>query len=83
MSTSVPAPTAGTAADVRTVAITMVRDERDMLPRWIRHYGNHVGLDHLIVIDDNSQDGSTDGLLCTVHRLPPPRPTDHWGPMRL
>ncbi len=65
------------------MAITMVRDERDMLPRWIRHYGRHLGVDNLIVLDDNSEDGSTRGLPCTVHRLPPPRPTDHWGPMRV
>jgi hypothetical protein len=61
----------------------MVRDERDMLPRWIRHYGGHLGFDNLIVLDDNSEDGSTRGLPCTVHRLPPPRPTDQWGPMRV
>lgn len=51
--------------------MTMARDEADMLPRWIRHYAAHVGMDHLIVLDDNSTDGSTDGLECTVHRLPP------------
>jgi hypothetical protein len=80
-----PTTTAETdvAADVRTVALTMVRDEREMLPRWVRHYGSHLGLDNLIVLDDNSQDGSTHGLPCTVQRLPPPRPTDHWGAMRL
>ena len=87
MTIEAPAPTAEVAAevaaDVRAVAITMVRDEREMLPRWIRHYGEHLGVDNLIVLDDNSQDGSTSGLPCTVHRLPPPRPTDHWGLMRV
>ena len=29
-----------------------------------------VGLDNLVVLDDNSSDGSTEGLGCTVHRLP-------------
>jgi hypothetical protein len=29
-----------------------------------------VGVEHLIVLDDNSVDGSTDNLPCTVHRLP-------------
>ena len=51
--------------------MTMVRDEADMLPRWIRHYGAQVGIENLVVLDDNSTDGSTDGLPCTVHRLPP------------
>jgi hypothetical protein len=74
---------AAVAPDVRTVAITMVRDEREMLPRWIQHYGRHLGVENLIVLDDNTADGSTDGLPCTVHRLPPPRPSDHWGPMRV
>ena len=83
MRTEPPAPTAEDAAQVRAVAITMVRDERAMLPHWLRHYGNHLGVDNLIVLDDNSQDGSTRDLPCTVHRLPPPRPTDHWGLMRV
>ena len=77
------APAADAAADVRAVAITMVRDESDMLPRWLRHYGTHLGVENLIVLDDNSRDGSTDGLPCTVHRLPPPRPDHHWGLMRV
>jgi len=72
-----------TGREVRAVALTMVRDEREMLPRWVSHYGKHLGVENLIVLDDNSEDGSTDDLPCTVHRLPPPRPTDHWGPMRV
>jgi hypothetical protein len=48
----------------------MVRDEADMLPRWIAYYGRQVGVENLIVFDDNSEDGSTDNLPCTVHRLP-------------
>ena len=55
------------------LVMTMARDEADMLPRWIRYYADQVGMDHLIVLDDNSTDGSTDGLECTVHRLPPLR----------
>lgn len=52
-------------------AITVVRDEKQMLPRWIDYYGSQLGLDSLIVVDDNSTDGSTEGLDCTVHRIPP------------
>jgi hypothetical protein len=56
---------------VRDVAVfTMARDEAQMLPRWVDHYARQVGVDNLIVLDDNSTDGSTDHLPCTVHRLP-------------
>lgn len=55
---------------VRVAAITMVRDERVMLPRWISHYGRECGVDNLFVIDDNTTDGSTDGLPCSVIRIP-------------
>lgn len=41
-----------------------------MLPRWVDYYGSQLGYDNLIVFDDNSSDGSTDDLPCTVHRLP-------------
>lgn len=53
------------------MVITMARDEAEMLPRWVRHYAHHVGMENLLVLDDNSTDGSTDDLECTVHRLPP------------
>jgi hypothetical protein len=48
----------------------MARDEGQMLDRWVRHYSAQLGAEHLIVLDDNSTDGSTDDLPCTVHRLP-------------
>jgi hypothetical protein len=48
----------------------MTRDEGPMLRRWVRHYGNAVGRDNLLVLDDNSSDGSTDGLDCPVVPLP-------------
>lgn len=60
---------AGTPAATVAV-ITMVRDEAFVLPRWIDHYAAQVGMDNLVVLDDNSSDGSTDDLPCTVHRLP-------------
>lgn len=48
----------------------MVRDERVMLPRWLAHYGGQLGPENLFVIDDNSSDGSTDALACSVIRIP-------------
>lgn len=50
--------------------MTMVRNEAGMLPRWLRHYGGQVGSDALFVIDDMSDDGSTEGVEATVIRLP-------------
>jgi len=50
--------------------MTMARDEAEMLPRWVKHYSEQVGIENLVVLDDNSTDGSTDDLGCTVHRLP-------------
>ncbi|MGZ5400906.1 MAG: glycosyltransferase family 2 protein [Nocardioides sp.] len=58
------------SAPLRMAALTMVRDERVMLPRWIAHYGRECGLANLFVIDDNTTDGSTDGLPCSVIRIP-------------
>lgn len=51
--------------------MTIARDEADMLPRWVNYYGAQLGPENLLVLDDNTVDGSTDGLPCTVHRLPP------------
>ena len=54
-----------------TVAVlTMTRDEGSMLRRWVRHYGDAVGGDNLLVLDDNSSDGSTTDLDCPVVPLP-------------
>ncbi len=50
--------------------VTMTRDEGQMLKRWVSYYGEAVGRSNLVIFDDNSVDGSTDNLDCTVHRLP-------------
>lgn len=60
-----PDPARPTAA-----VLTVARDEAVMLPRWVEHYGRQFGVENLIVFDDNSTDGSTDDLPCTVHRIP-------------
>lgn len=66
----------------RAVVMTMTRDERNRLPRWIDYYSGQVGSQNLIVIDDNSADGSTDDLPCTMHRLPPGPWKSKWGMAR-
>lgn len=59
------------AGSPQVAAVTMVRDEGDMLRKWVDHYGGQLGHDHLVVVDDGSQDGSTTGLPCRVERIDP------------
>lgn len=63
---SVPAPRPLAAPAVapkgtrpRLAAITMVYNEREYLPLWLRHYGRQVGLENCYVVDHGSDDGST------------------------
>ena len=42
--------------------VTMVYNERDMLPLWLRHYGRQAGSSACYVIDHGSDDGSTENL---------------------
>ena len=42
-----------------------------MLKRWVEHYSREVGAENLLVVDDNSSDGSTDDLPCPVLKIPP------------
>lgn len=58
---------------LRVAAITFCRDEGRMLPLWIKYYGAQFGVENLYVVDDNSEDGSTDELPCDVLRIPPIR----------
>ena len=48
----------------------MVRNESFMLPRWLRYYSEQLGAENLIVLDDNSTDGSTSHLDVSVLRVP-------------
>lgn len=66
----------------RVAALTMARDEADMLPRWVEYYGGQLGVENLIVLDDNSADGSTDGLACPVLPLPAWQWNQSWAKAR-
>ncbi|CAN5526470.1 hypothetical protein BH11ACT8_BH11ACT8_27660 [soil metagenome] len=66
----VPAPTHAPGELPTLGVITMARDEGSMLRRWVEHYAAQVGAEHVLVIDDNSSDGSTDDLPCPVIKIP-------------
>jgi hypothetical protein len=61
-----------TMAALPTLAVvTMVLNEAVMLPRWLAHYARETGgPDNLFVVDNETSDGSTDDLPCSVIRLP-------------
>lgn len=52
----------------RVAALTVARDEAAMMPRWVGYYGDQLGVENLVVVDDRSTDGSTDDLPCRVIR---------------
>lgn len=59
------------SAPVKIAAVTMVYNEQEYLPIWLRHYGAQVGLENCYIIDHGSSDGSTQGLDgCNVLRIP-------------
>lgn len=70
------------AHELRVAALTMARDEAEMLPRWLDYYGGQLGLDNVMVIDDNSVDGSTTNLPCAHLRLPTGPLELSWPTMR-
>lgn len=70
------------AASIRVCAMTMVQDESVMLRRWLAYYGRELGLANLVVLDDNSTDGSTADLPCSVLRLPPAPWQQPWAQAR-
>jgi hypothetical protein len=62
----------------RTLAVfTLVRDEAIFLPLWLRHYKKQVPASDIYVLDNDTVDGSTDGLDVTVRRVPNDGIVDH------
>ncbi|MBR0653614.1 glycosyltransferase family 2 protein [Plastoroseomonas arctica] len=61
---------------MRIAAFTMVHNEADFLPLWVRHYGREFGVENLYCIDHGSDDGCTDGLGISVTRFPRSRKFD-------
>jgi hypothetical protein len=55
----------------KLAAVTMVYNEPEHLPIWLRHYSRHVGAENCYVIDHGSDDGSTASLAkANVIRIP-------------
>jgi len=51
----------------RLAALTIVQDEQEFLPHWLRYYGRQVGAEHCYVLDHETKDGSTDGVPNCIH----------------
>lgn len=66
----------------QVAVMTMVRDEGEMLERWVDYYGGLFGTDNLIVLDHCTTDGSTDNLPCTRYRIPPEPWKGRWWRIR-
>lgn len=60
-----------------TAAFTIVRDEPFFLPLWLAYYGDQFGAENLLVVDHESDDGSTAGLPCEVMPVSHPCCYDH------
>jgi hypothetical protein len=59
------------AAKQAVAAVTMVFNEPEYLPIWLRHNAHQVGIENCYVIDHGSDDGSTANLPgCQVIRIP-------------
>ena len=56
---------------MKIAVVTMVFNEREFLPIWLRHYGPQVGYENLFVIDDGSTDGSTNNE-CIINLIKKP-----------
>ena len=69
--TQIAAPAVTSGVKPPLAAVTMVYNEPEYLPIWIRHYTRHVGARNCYIIDHGSTDGSTDDVGgCNIIRIP-------------
>lgn len=55
----------------KVAAVTMVYNEAEYLPIWLKHYSRQVGIENCFIIDHGSNDGSTRDLAgCNVVKIP-------------
>lgn len=68
----------------RSAAVfTVVKNERQNLPIWLHYYARHFDEKDVYVIDNGSDDGSTDGLGVNVVTRPFRQFADHAGLVRI
>ena len=48
------------SASATCAVFTLVRDEKDFLPIWVRYYSRHFDVGDLFILDHGTTDGSTD-----------------------
>lgn len=63
---------------MRIAAVTMSYNEPVWAGVWARHYAGQVGVEHCLVLDHGSDDGSADGLEVPVRRLARSPLDDAW-----
>lgn len=57
---------------MKIAAVTMVQNERLLLPYWLNHYASEFGASQCYIIDHGSDDGSTSSLGdVNIVRIPP------------
>ena len=47
-------------------AVTMVYNEPEFIPLWIKYYGEQVGKENCYIVDNGSDDGSLDSYRMSV-----------------
>ena len=56
---STSAPASASPSTSTCAVITIVRDEKELLPLWLRHYSRHVALHDIYILDHLTTDNST------------------------
>ena len=56
-------------------AVTMVYNEPEFIPLWIKYYGEQVGKENCYIVDNGSDDGSLDDYKDEVNIIRVPKIT--------